>query len=139
MLSSVAHWGDRVTTYVTGTYGHGYAGLGGDLLGNYDLVADPTEPGRLYAPASAGYCLGLQYNFKPNLFASASMSQLRYLPAHRTDPTEYKYRWVATANVFWNMTPRMQVGAELTIGKRGNADGQHRYARRAEVMCMFSF
>ena len=139
MLSSVAHWGDRVTTYVTGTYGHGYAGLGGDLLGNYDLVADPTEPGRLYAPASAGYCLGLQYNFKPNLFASASMSQLRYLPAHRTDPTEYKYGWVATANVFWNMTPRMQVGAELNIGKRGNADGQHRYARRAEVMCMFSF
>ena len=37
------------------------------------------------------------------------------------------------------MTPRMQVGAELNIGKRGNADGQHRYARRAEVMCMFSF
>lgn len=139
MLSSVAHVGDRVTTYVTGCYGHGYAGLGGDLLGDYDLVSDPARPGWLYAPASAGYCLGLQYNFRPNLFVSGSMSQMRYLPDHTVSPDEYKYGWVATANVFWNMTPRMQLGAEVNIGKRGNFSGQHRYARRAELMCMFSF
>lgn len=139
MLSSVAHVTDRITTYVTGNYGHGYASLGGDLLGNYDLVADPQRPGYLYAPASAGYCLGLQYNFRPNLFVSGSMSQMRYLPDHRISPDEYKYGWVATANVFWNMTPRMQVGAEFNIGKRGNFSREHRYARRAEIMCMFSF
>lgn len=139
MLSSVAHVSDRVTTYVTGTYGHGYAGLGGDLLGNYDLVANPDVRGSLYAPASAGYCLGVQYNFSPNLFVSGSMSQLRYLPAHTVSGDEYKYGWVATANVFWNMTARMQVGAEINIGKRGNFNGEHRYARRAEIMCMFSF
>lgn len=139
MLSSVAHVTDRITTYVTGNYGHGYASLGGDLLGNYDLVADPQRPGYLYAPASAGYCLGLQYNFRPNLFVSGSMSQMRYLPDHRISPDEYKYGWVATANVFWNMTPRMQVGAEFNIGKRANFSREHRYARRAEIMCMFSF
>lgn len=139
MLSSVAHVTDRITTYVTGNYGHGYASLGGDLLGNYDLVADPQRPGYLYAPASAGYCLGLQYNFRPNLFVSGSMSQMRYLPDHRISPDEYKYGWVATANVFWNMTPRMQVGAEFNIGKRANFSRGHRYARRAEIMCMFSF
>lgn len=139
MLSSVAHVTDRITTYVTGNYGHGYASLGGDLLGNYDLVADPQRPGYLYAPASAGYCLGLQYNFRPNLFVSGSMSQMRYLPDHRISPDEYKYGWVATANVFWNMTPRMQVAAEFNIGKRGNFSREHRYARRAEIMCMFSF
>lgn len=139
MLSSVAHIGDRVTTYATGTYGHGFAGLGGDLLGNYDLVADPEVPGRLYAPASAGYCLGVQYNFRPNIFASCSMSQMRYLPARGVAPDEYKYGWVATANVFWNMTARMQVGAELNIGRRGNFDHTHRTARRIEAMCMFSF
>lgn len=139
MLSSVAHVTDRITTYVTGNYGHGYASLGGDLLGNYDLVADPQRPGYLYAPASAGYCLGLQYNFRSNLFVSGSMSQMRYLPDHLISPDEYKYGWVATANVFWNMTPRMQVGAEFNIGKRANFSREHRYARRAEIMCMFSF
>ena len=139
MLSSVAHVTDRVTTYVTGSYGHGYAGLGGDLLGDYDLVGDPARPGWLYAPASAGYCLGVQYNFRPNLFVSGSVSQLRYLPSHTASPDEYKYGLLATANVFWNMTPRMQLGAEVNIGKRGNFSGEHRYACRAEVMCMFSF
>jgi len=139
MLSSVAHISDRITTYITATYGHGYAGLGGDLLGNYDLVSNPDRPGYLYAPASAGYCLGVQYNFRPNLFVSGSMSRMRYLPGHRVSPDEYKYGWVATANVFWNMKARIQLGAEINIGKRGNFSGEHRYARRAEVMCMFSF
>lgn len=139
MLSSVAHVTDRITTYVTGTYGHGYASLGGDIMGNYDLVADPDRPGHLYAPRSAGYCLGVQYNFKPNIFTTASFSQMRYLPAHTVAPDEYRYGWVATANAFWNVTPRIQLGAEFNIGKRGNADGEHRYARRAELMCMFSF
>lgn len=139
MLSSVAHVTDRLTTYITGTYGRGYASLGGDLMGNYDLVSDPDRPGYLYAPASTGYCLGLQYNFRPNLFISGSISQLRYLPDHRISPDEYKYGWVATANIFWNMTARMQVGAEINIGKRGNFSREHRYARRAEILCMFSF
>lgn len=139
MLSSVAHPADRLTTYAIGTYGRGYASLGGDLLGNYDLVADPARPGYLYAPASVSYCLGLQYNFRPYLFSTVSMSQMRYLPGHQTSPDEYKYGWVACANLFWNMTPRIQVGAEYNIGRRGNFDRTHRYAQRAELMCMFSF
>lgn len=54
-------------------------------------------------------------------------------------PDEYKYAWVDCANLFWNMTPRIQVGAEYNIGRRGNFDRTHRFARRAELMCMFSF
>ena len=47
-LSSVAHPLPQLTTYLNVSYGHGYESLGGDLLiGNYDLVADTSEPGKL--------------------------------------------------------------------------------------------
>ena len=139
-LSSVAHPHPQLTTYLTANYGHGYAGLGGDLLiGNYDLVADPDAPGRMYAPASFGWCLGLQYNILPNLFVSASASQTRYLPSRRISPDEYKYGIFSAINVFWNLTPRIQVAAEFDFGKRQNFSHEHRYAKRIGAMCQFSF
>lgn len=67
-----------------------------------------------------------------------SYSHVRLLPAHQVSPDEYKYGMVCTANLFWNLTARMQVGAEVNVGQRRNFSGEHRY-RRAALMCMFSF
>ncbi|MEZ3578381.1 MAG: hypothetical protein K1W01_12890 [Muribaculaceae bacterium] len=139
-LSGVGSPHRAMTVFATANYGHGYASLGGDLMmGAYDLVGDPSLPGRLYAPASYGWCLGFKYNFTPMLFASLSVSQTRYLPSHRVSPDEYKYGMASAVNVFWNMTPRMQVGAEYDFGYRRNFGGAHRSARRVGAMCMFSF
>ncbi len=139
-LSSVAHPHPALTTYVTANYGKGYAGLGSDLLiGNYDLVADPARPGTLYAPAMLGWCLGVQYNFRPNLFMSVQASQTRYLPQHEVSGQEYKYGIFSAVNLFWNLTPRIQVGAEFDFGFRKNFSGEHRCARRVGAMCQFSF
>lgn len=139
-LSSVAHPWAPVTTYVTANYGHGVSGLGGDLaIGKYDLVADAACPGRLYAPASYGWCVGVQYNIRPNLFVSASASQSRYLPSGPVSPDEYRYGVFTDVNVFWNLTPRMQVGAEFDWGLRADNSGAHRAARRIGAMCQFSF
>ena len=132
-LSSVAHPLPSLTTYVTASYGHGSAGLGGDLLiGSYDLTGDTKRPGRMYAPASFGWCVGLQYNFRPNLFVSASMSQNRYLPDCEVSPDEYKYGLFGAANIFWNLTPRIQVAAEFDFGKRQNFSGEHRWGATHE-------
>lgn len=139
-LSSVAHPHSKVTTYITGNYGRGYAGLGTDLIiGNYDLVGDPGQPGKMYCPRMLGWCIGLQYNFTPSVFVCASASQTRYLPSKEVDPNEYKYGIFAAVNVFWNLTPRIQVGAEFDLGLRRNFSGEHRYARRAGAVCQFSF
>ena len=140
MLSSVARPTNSLSTYATVNYGRGYSGLGTDLMmGNYDLVGDASKPGELYAPASFGFCVGLQYHILPNLFISGNVSETNYLPRHKVAGDEYKYGLVCTANVFWNMTARMQVGAEFNIGTRQNFDGQQKWARRAALMCMFSF
>ncbi|MDE7119799.1 MAG: porin, partial [Muribaculaceae bacterium] len=139
-LSSVAHPWPQVTTYATASYGKGYAGLSNDFMaGNYDLVADPACTGRLYAPRTYGYCLGAQYNFTPALFASASFSQNRYLPDHSVPGNEYRRGWLAAANIFWNIVPRLQVGAEFAIGRRVNADHAARMAHRVGAMCQFAF
>lgn len=140
MLSSVAHPHPRITTYASATIGRGFEGTGGDLqVGNYDLIANPDAPGQMYAPEAFGWNIGVQYNFRPNLFASVQMSQMRLLPSEAISPAEYKYGLYWTANLFWNLTPRMQVGAEFDFGKRQNFSGEHRYARRAGLMCQFSF
>lgn len=139
-LSGVGHPLPPLTIYGTANYGHGYAGLGGDLLiGSYDLTGNPEKPGELYAPASFGWCLGVQYNFRPNLFASVSLSETRYLPAHSVDPSEYRRGMFGDINVFWNLTPRIQVGAEFDLGRRKNFSGESRWAKRVGAMAQFSF
>lgn len=139
-LSSVAHPAYAWTTYANISYGNGVASLGGDLqIGKYDLVADPGLAGRLYAPASLGWCVGLQYNIRPNLFVSASASMSHYMPKAGAAPTEYKNGLFTDVNVFWNMTPRMQVGAEFDLGRRQDVSGATRWARRVGAMAQFSF
>lgn len=139
-LSSVFHPIDPVTVYATVNGGKGYAGLGGDLMiGNHDIIPDPDSPGKAYAPASWGYFVGLQYNFTPSLFVSTTFGQARYLPAHAIAGTEYKYGLYSATNIFWNLTPRIQAGAEFNWGLRRNFNGESRAARRVGLMAQFSF
>ncbi len=140
MLSSVAHPTDRITTYATINYGKGYESLGSDLMiGAYDLIPTTGVPGRLYAPASLGWSLGVQYNFRPNLFVSTSFSQTRFLPKDNINPDEYRYGMCGDINIFWNPTPRIQLGAEFDYGKRKNFSGQSRWAKRIGAVAQFSF
>ncbi|MDE5627381.1 MAG: hypothetical protein K2I58_05425, partial [Candidatus Amulumruptor sp.] len=139
-LSSISRPLDPLTVYATVTAGKGTASLGGDMLiGNFDLVPDPEREGVLYAPWSLGWCGGLQWNFKPELFVSATVSQSRYLPSYTPADDTYRYGTYIAANVFWNPTPRVQVGAAVTLGERVNFDHASRWARRVGAMCQFSF
>lgn len=139
-LSTVNHPNRWLTTYISANYGHGYASMGGDLaIGPYDLIANPDRPGRLYSPATLGYCVGVQWNFRPNLFVSASVSQTHLFAAKAVEPSEYKRGIKAAVNCFWNLTPRIQVGIEYDWGQRVNHDGEHRHTSRIGAMTMFSF
>ncbi len=140
-LSSVLHPTRQITLYGSVNGGKGYESLGGDLqIGKYDLIPDPRHPGEMYAPAAVAWNVGLQYNFTPSLFVSANYSQSHYMP-HGSEmaPDEYKTGRVIAANVFWNLTPRIQVGAEFDMGQRVNHDGASRWARRASAMAQFAF
>lgn len=140
MLSSVARPMNSLTTYLTINYGHGYSSLGGDLMiGAYDLIPSPNTPGALYAPASFGWCLGVQYNIKPNLFISTSFSQTRFLPKTNTNPNEYRYGLCGNINAFWNITPRTLFGVEFDYGMRKDFSGKSQWAKRIGAVAQFSF
>lgn len=139
-LSSVWHPHYRWTTYASVNGGCGYESLGGDLqAGHYDLVERPGHAGEMYAPAALGWNVGVQYNFTPSMFVSANYSQSRYLPLKGAVGSEYKYGQVIAANWFWNLTARIQVGAEIDLGMRGNIDGTHQWAHRVGAIAQFSF
>lgn len=139
-LSSVARPVSPLTTYLTFNCGAGYGSLCNDLIAvTKDLIANPDKPGELYAPFSFGYCVGIQYNFRRNLYSTVQFSQTRYLPSKAISPDSYKYGYCLTANIFWNPIERMQVGAEFDFGKRQNFSGVHRYARRIGALVQFSF
>lgn len=140
LLSTVAHPLPMITVYANVCGGQGYESLSGDLqIGNYDLVPDPEKQGVMYAPYAIGWNLGLQYNFLPNLFACVAFSESRYLPKKGTDGSEYKWGNYLAANVFWNITPRIQCGIEFDTGERKNINGQHARAQRVGAMAQFSF
>lgn len=139
-LSATGHPADPLTLYGSVSYGKGYASLESDLsFGDYDLLDTPGREGSMYAPAVLGYNVGVQYNFRPNVFATASFSQTRLYTKAGTAADEYRYGLWAGTNLFWNITPRIQVGAEFTWGLRCNADGYARSSRRIGAQCQFSF
>ncbi len=139
-LSTIVHPIPAMTFYGTFNCGEGHESTTGDLqVGNYDLVPEYRDDLHMYAPFSLGYCVGLQYNFRPNLFASVSYSDSRYFPRKPREASEYRYGNIFTANVFWNLTPRIQAGLEYDWGSRQNWDGKRGSSNRIGLMAQFSF
>lgn len=147
---NVVGWGAQLSTtfkvakpvniYVIAVYGQGHASYTGDLsVGNYDLVADPTQPGRLYAPKALSLTAGVKYNFLDNLYSCLTLATMRYYPKVNPDNDQYKYGQYAAINIFWDVTPRFQIGAEYLAGKRMNFNGAHANANRVDAMFQFSF
>lgn len=141
-LSAVLNPCREVTIYGAGYTGQGIGNMINDLSnGTNDVVAMANEPGRMKAPKSYGWYAALQYNFNPNLFSTVIVSQERILPESSMEygGDQYKYGLYGTANIFYNITSRWQVGAEFNIGKRANIDGAHRMAYRACCLAQFNF
>lgn len=92
----------------------------------------------MYAPYTIGGYAAVQFNLNPSMFFSATYGATRYLP-EGGEPDEYRTGTYIAVNYFWYLTPRISCAAELNIGRRGNIDGRHAWARRAGIVAQFSF
>lgn len=131
-----------LTVYAAANTGRGISSMVNDLsVGSSDLIARADKPGEMYAPRSFGWYAALQYNFRPNLFSTITFGQERILldKGSVRNPDSYKYGLYGVANIFWDITPRCQVGAEFDIGKRMNLDGANHVAYRLGVLASYSF
>ncbi len=139
-LSTVFNPVSPLTVYAIGNIGRSYSNVGGDfLMGQYDLVENLDSPGRLRTVPSWSYFLGLGYHFSHKVSASVTFGQARNMTSAPRAADGYKYGLYGAANVFYNITPRITVGAEANFGRRQNFDGDHAWARRVGAMCQFSF
>lgn len=139
-LSSVFRPFRPVTVYATVNAGQGYAGLANDLMvGNFDLVNSPDAPGQMYAPWAVGWTGAVQCYLHKDVFVSCTFGQLCYLPRGEAEGSTYRYGLYGAANIFWNLTPRIQAGAEFNWGRRGNYSGEGNNARRVSLVAQFAF
>lgn len=132
---------NRLALYCELNTGRGYSSYMGDLsIGNYDLVASDATPGRMHAPLSLGLACGLKYNFRYNVYACAAYGQARYYNSHsELIPDDYKRGRYLAANLFWELTTRLQVGIEYLWGQRTDFSGAHNHANRVDAMFQFAF
>lgn len=138
--STVFYPFNRLALYGMVSTGKGYESYLADMsIGAYDLVADDTTPGRLYAPLALGLNFGLKYNFTPSVYACAALGRVGYYPDYKVDGSDYRYGLYGAFNLFWDMSPRLQVGAEYLIGSRHNFNGEHNHANRVDFLFQFSF
>lgn len=129
-----------LTIYGIASAGEGHASYTTDL-GNtdFDLIPDEGNPGKLYAPFATGCVIGAQYYFTKSLYADVAFSQQTYYPRHDPENTEYKEGIYAVGNLFWNITPRFQVGIEYLYGLRENFNTAYNTAQRVMAQMQFNF
>ncbi len=120
--------------------GQGHESYTTDLAGgSFDLIPTPGLPGHLYAPTAVGYVFGATYFFSSKVFSNLALSQQRYYPKQNPGDSQYKYGLYGAVNLFWDITPRFEIGAEYLAGKRMNFNGDHGNANRLTAMMMLSF
>lgn len=139
-LSAVVKVLPQFNLFGIASVGQGHSSYTTDLAcDSFDLVQSPGQKGKLYAPTATGYVFGAQYYFTPRLFANMALSEQRYYPKDNPGDGMYKYGLYGAFNIFWDITPRFEVGAEYLAGKRKNFNGTHGNANRLTAMFMFSF
>lgn len=140
-LSGNVMLGKPVELYFQTTYGKGIAQYINDLAGNgLDFVYDPNDPGKMVAQDAFAWYGGIQFNFSPTVFASATYSQARIFPKDGFNPAnQYRYGQYIVGNVFWNLSSAFQLGAEYLWGNRVNIDGSNQHANCIQALVQYNF
>ena len=147
---NITGWGLQLSTVVNPLYnlnlfgilstGQGHASYTTDLgNGDFDLIPVIGQEGKLYAPWAAGLVVGAQYYFNQKVFMNIAFSEQTYYPKPNPLDSQYKYGLYAVGNVFWDITPRFELGFEYLHGKRKNFNGESGSANRLMAMFMVSF
>lgn len=132
--------------YYQMAYGKGMTSYIQDLTGmGLDLTPKLDHPGRMDAVEAWGGYIGLQYNFSPKVFATATYSQVRDYAKKYDDnstdawPGRYKYAQYVAANCFYQVNSFFQTGVEYLWGRRVDMDGVSIHDNRINVLAQINF
>ena len=131
----------QITMYYQGLFGEGISNYIQDMNGlGLDMLPSVDHSGKLDNVQAWGAYLGLQYNFIPSAFISATYSIARTdnNKAMYTD-SQYKGAQYVVANIMWNINAQIQIGAEYLWGQKEIANGERAHDNRVQAMLMFNF
>lgn len=124
-------------------YGRGIGQYLNDLSNlNVDIVPNPEKEGRMQTLPMLGWYAGLQYNISPKVFVSGTYSLSRLYSEHTYPsdmPEMYRKGQYLVANLFWNVSSNLQVGAEYLRGWRTDFNSSTRHANRLNALVQYSF
>lgn len=142
-VSTTFNIGKKIQAFGQASYGRGIGQYLNDLSNlNVDIVPDPEKEGTMQVLPMMGWYAGLQYNITPKVFVSSTYSQSRLYSENdypATPSEQYRYGQYFVANLFWNITPDLQVGAEYLRGWRTDFNDEVRHANRLNVAVQYSF
>lgn len=111
-----------------------------------DLVPDMKRPGYLKEPFSWGCILGLQYNWRPNLFSTVVYSFMRnYMDPFSNASTgiayadQLRYGQYALCNVIWRLNRLMQFGVEYLYAQKNTFGSERLSNNRLSLQACVSF
>lgn len=143
LLSTKFNVCSKLQLFGQGIYGKGIAQFMNDLSNlDVDIVPDPERAGHMQVLPMMGWYGGMQYNFSKKVFISSTYGQSRLYSEDNypaTPSEQYRYGQYLVANLFWNITPDMQVGAEYLRGWRTDFNDQTRHANRLNLAVQYSF
>lgn len=135
--------GSHLNVYAEGVYGRGISQFLNDLSNlDVDIVPKPDREGRMEVLPMMGWYAGLQYNFSPKVFISSTYSQSRLYSKNgfpQTPSDRYRYGQYLVANIFYNVTSNLQLGAEYLRGWRTDFDREKRHANRINLSAQYNF
>ncbi len=124
-----------------GTYGQGITNYIQDLNGlGLDFTPNPANASELQTMPMYAWQAALNFNLTCRLTANGGYSSVNVEKKNGYySDTEYKHGQYIFANLFYDVTPRLQIACEYLYGKRENMNGDNNFANRANIMAQFNF
>ena len=124
-------------------YGEGIENYIQDITGKgYDLVPNPNYSGELQTLPTMGWMVGIKANITKRWQMNGAYSQVQIWNDNSyfaQAPDTYKLSKYIVANLLYNITPSLNVGAEYLYGTRKNANNAMANANCAQMMIQLSF
>jgi len=132
-----------ITVYYQVVYGKGIASYIQDMTDTgMDLLPSASNPSVLNPVSTWASYGGIQYNISPKLLLSATYSHVRNYASNCQQPSsdaQYRYAQYITGNIFLDITPILQAGAEYIYGRRVNFNGNQAHDSRIQASLQLSF
>ncbi len=125
-----------------GVYGAGITQYIQDLTGSgLDFTPKPNNSTDIQATPMYAWQAAAQVNFTKRTWMSGGYSTVKIENKNggSYSDDEYKCGQYIFGNIFYRVTPRMQVACEYLWGSRENANNVQNYANRASLMAQYNF